>query len=137
MKNGIFVILVSLILVAACKMEPKQAKIQYPAIWQEKEIPEFENGIIAKDSYVDGDYKQEYMIGIQTQETFETIYNWHLTEFANKGWKAVKNLRKNIGNEDEVIILVHTKGSIKHSITVLKGLSEVQEVKTVLSFFGE
>ena len=137
MNNGLLVILFSIILMAACKMDPKQPTVQYPAIWAEKGVPEFKNGIIAKDNYVDGEYKQEYTVGIQTNETFEMIHNWHLTEFANAGWKTTKNLRKSIGQDNEVIILVHTKGSVKHSITVLKGQSEMQEIKTVLSFFGD
>ena len=137
MNNKLIILLCSIILLTACKMDPKDPTVKYPAIWKEKGVPEFTNGIIAKDNYVDGEYKQEYTIGIQTKETFEMIHNWHLTEFANKGWKNTKNLRKSIGQDDEVIILVHTKGSVKHSITVLKGQSEMQEIKTVLSFFGD
>lgn len=119
----------------ACKSDPSVAKVEYPAAWTEREVPKFPNGVIAGDKVVKDDLKTDYILQIQSDAPFEEIYNWHISEFADKGWKKIKNVRKNIGQDDEIIILVHTKGKAKHSITVLKGNSMKQEIKTTLSHF--
>jgi hypothetical protein len=135
MKYLIFTLFICLSF-AACKTEPSQPKAQYPEFWGENNVPKYENGLLSKISQKIEDLKATHTVLVQTEEGFDEIHKWHMDEFKANGWKNVKNLRKNIGQDDELMILVHTKAKVKHSITVLKSSDLTQDIKTVVSKFG-
>ena len=120
----------------SCKMDPAPKKAEYPALWTDNGVPTFMDGMIAKDTKTTDDLKTAHTVLVHTDQNFDVIQKWHLDEFKADGWKNVKNFRKNIGQDDEILVIVHTKSKIKHSITALKGVSGKQEIKTVVSKFG-
>ena len=135
MRYLLFLLTLSISL-AMCKSEPASVKAQYPTFWQKNNIPEFEEGLITKTSTNEEGIKVSQTVYVETSSSFEEIHSWFLNEFKSNGWKNVKNLRKNIGQDDELVILVHTLGKLKHSITVLKVENDRQQIKTVVSKFS-
>jgi hypothetical protein len=135
MRYLIFGLILSLGFIA-CKNEPTIKKATYPAFWSENNIPTFEDGIITNTSEKIENIKVAQTAFVQTERSFDEIHKWHLDEFKANGWKNVKNIRKNIGQDDEHMILVHTQGKLKHSITVLKNSMETQQIKTVVAKFN-
>jgi len=135
MKYVLFTLLIAVSFIA-CKTEPKAPKAVYPALWKDNGVPTFFDGIIARDSKTNEDLKTAHTVLVQTDQDFDVIQKWHLDEFKANGWKNVKNFRKNIGQDDEILVIVHTKSKMKHSITTLRGMSGKQEIKTVVSMFG-
>lgn len=119
-----------------CKSDPEPRKAQYPTFWKENNVPQFSDGMITKTYEKVENVKVNQTAVVQTEKSFDEIHKWHLDEFKANGWKNVKNLRKNIGQDDEIIILVHTQGKLKHSITVLKNSNTTQEIKTVVAKFN-
>lgn len=135
MKHIFYTLLVCVAL-ASCKTEPKQMKAEYPAFWQENNIPRFVEGTIAKHQEKQEDLKVTHNLILDTPKSFDEIHQWHLNEFKANGWRNVKNLRKNIGGDDELMIIVHTLGKTKHSATVLKKEENLREIKSIVSKFG-
>ncbi len=120
----------------SCKNDATQKKVEYPAFWKENNVPEFKDGLITKTSIKQENLKVNHTVFVESSADFDQIHQWHLNELKANGWKNVKNLRKNIGQDDELIIIVHTNGKMKHSTTVLKKDEGVREIKTILSKFG-
>ncbi len=138
MKHLFIVICMGMLLFTACKSDKKPAvvKATYPEIWTEKQVPAFTDGIISNDKFDNSERKIEHTVWLETEKSFEDIYNWHKTAFAQEGWKKVKDSRKNIGEDTESILMVHTKGSVKHNVIVLKQTINTNQVKTILSYFN-
>lgn len=125
-------------LMSSCKTDTKPAvvKATYPAIWTEKEVPAFTDGLITNDEYDNSERKIEHKVWLETEKSFEDIYQWHKINFSQSGWKKVKDTRKDIGQDTESILMVHTKGSVKHNIIVLKQTIKTNQIKTTLSYFN-
>ena len=121
----------------SCKTDAiASKKATYPAIWAEKNVPAFTSGIISSDKFDNSERKLEHTVILETESSFEEIYNWHKSTFATDGWKLVRDIRKDIGEDIESIILVHTKGNMKHNIVVLKSTLRTNQVKTIFSYFN-
>jgi len=137
MRYLVFTLLAFTFIVSSCKTDgtTKQAKPVYPAIFAEKEVPTFLDGVITRSELDDSERKIDHTVWIETEKSFEDIYQWHKTSFAQNGWKKVKDKRSGIGEDTESILMVHTKGSVKHNIIVLKHTIRTNQIKTTLSYF--
>ncbi|MDA9774555.1 hypothetical protein N9B82_06320, partial [Saprospiraceae bacterium] len=127
------------LMTSSCKTDgtavAKVQKATYPTVWAEKEVPAFVDGLITNDKFDNSERKIEHVVWLETEKTMEEIYQWHKTSFSQAGWKNVRNKRSDIGEDTESILMVHTKGSVKHNVVVLKHTIRTNQIKTILSYF--
>lgn len=134
MSRSIFIVLLTVLSFIACKQDAKQTKASYPPLWEEKGVPAFTDGMITSDKHSGGNVSSQYTVILESDKSFDEIYTWHKNTFSEQGWKVVRDKRQEIGNNSESIVLVHTKGKLKHNVTVMKSFSEKQQVKTTLTY---
>lgn len=134
MLRILFLVLITTISLSSCKQDGGQAKATYPSLWEEKGIPAYTNGMITSDKHSGGTIGSNYVVVLETDDSFEDIYTWHKNTFAEQGWKVVKDVRREAGEASELILLVHTKGKLKHNVTVLKNFNEKQQIKTTVTY---
>ena len=134
MKSYILIVFTCLLAFASCKEDQKVVKAQYPSVFADKNVPTFDDGLIISDKNTGGPQKNDVVVVLETDQSFDEIYQWHKDKFAADGWKLVKNIRSEQGDESEAIIMIHTKGKLKHGIIVKKTFQNKQEIKTTLTY---
>jgi hypothetical protein len=128
-----FIIAVSFLLIN-CKSEPKVKPVTYPPLWAQYDVPAFTDGIIVSDKNTGGPVKSDYQIILETTASFDELYTWYKQSFAEKGWKLVKDNRTEIGDISEMILLVHSKGKLKHNVLINTSFDEKRRVKTTFTY---
>lgn len=135
MKQIILSFLCIVVFAISCKTSSPQA--EFPAFWAENNIPAFTDGMITSDKNTGGEVKSDYVVVLETGQSFDEIYKWHKEKFAADGWKVIKNVQKGRDEGSEIIILSHTKGNMKHNVLVLETFENKRQIKTTLTYFSE
>lgn len=135
MKQVSFLLIVLSFLLFSCKSEPKVQPVTYPPLWEKYDVPAYTNGIIVSDKNTGGPQKSDYVINLDTPASFDELYTWHKESFAAKGWRLVRDNRSEIGEESEMIVLIHSKGKTKHNVLINTTFGDKRRVKTTLTYF--
>ena len=120
----LLLLVVPTFLLVSCKSDSVNSKTQkeasYPIVYEQYGAPTYPGGKIINDTYNEEGRFMKWVTQVVTEDSFDEISAYYHQFYNENGWIIKQNIRKEQGQESEVVIIDASKGPVKHSLFIIK-----------------